>query len=517
MNKESRVHKSVLNAEVNLIFYFITIFLAFFSRKAFLDCLGVEFIGLVGTLGSILGYLNLAELGIVNCISFLLFKPLQSGNKQEINEIVSVLGFLYNWIGFFIFIAAIVVSLFFPIIFSATDISLGIVYFSFYSFLGSSLIGYFINYRQIVLTADQKNYLVAIYLQSATVIKIIVQLLLAYVYSNLYLWSAVEFLFGIVGCIILNWKIDKVYPWLKTEKRYGRQYLKKYPQILVNTKQIFIHKIKDFVLQKSDELFVFAFVSLKMVAFYGNYILIVTKLTSLFTSVFGSVGASIGNLIAEGDHNKIMKIFWEILTLQHVIAGVLGFFILSYLEPIIFLWLGREYILDHRILILLVIYVYISASRQAVDSFNHAYGHYADIWAAWVELIINVSITVFAGIKWGILGILLGKIVSLIVIAVIWKPVYLFTSGFKLSVFSYWKGALRNYLVSILSFWGTIFLMRFIEINPYEGLWFLCEHAFITLILFVFFEISASLLIARGGKDSFGRIASFLKINKTCL
>ena len=65
-----RVHKSVLNAEVNLIFYFLTLLLAFFSRKIFLDCLGAEFIGLTGTLGNILGYLNLAELGITACIGY---------------------------------------------------------------------------------------------------------------------------------------------------------------------------------------------------------------------------------------------------------------------------------------------------------------------------------------------------------------------------------------------------------------------------------------------------------------
>ena len=59
-----RVHKSILNAKVNLLFYFLTIFLSFFSRKIFLECLGTEFIGLTGTLGNILGYLNLAELGI---------------------------------------------------------------------------------------------------------------------------------------------------------------------------------------------------------------------------------------------------------------------------------------------------------------------------------------------------------------------------------------------------------------------------------------------------------------------
>ena len=51
----ARVHKSIMNAEVNMLFFFLSLFFAFFSRKIFLDCLGAEFIGLTGTLGNILG------------------------------------------------------------------------------------------------------------------------------------------------------------------------------------------------------------------------------------------------------------------------------------------------------------------------------------------------------------------------------------------------------------------------------------------------------------------------------
>ena len=50
-----RVHKSMLNAEVNLLFYFLSLFLTFFSRKIFLDNLGAEVMGLTGTLNNILG------------------------------------------------------------------------------------------------------------------------------------------------------------------------------------------------------------------------------------------------------------------------------------------------------------------------------------------------------------------------------------------------------------------------------------------------------------------------------
>ena len=249
-----RVNKSIKNAEVNIFFYFLALFLAFFSRKIFLDCLGAEFIGLNGTLSNILGYLNLAELGIGGSIGYLLYKPLQLKDKKEISEILSVFGYLYNWIGSIILGAGIVISLFFPLIFRNTALGLGIVYFSFYSILGSSLIGYFINYRQILLSADQKNYIVAIYSQSANLTKILLQIYLAYNYKNLYLWVAIEFIFGIIGCIILNWKINKEYPWLKTRKANGRTLLKKYPSILTYTRQIFIHKIKDFLIYKSDKI-----------------------------------------------------------------------------------------------------------------------------------------------------------------------------------------------------------------------------------------------------------------------
>ena len=506
-----RVHKSVLNAEVNLLFYFLTLFLAFFSRKIFLDCLGVEFIGLTGTLGNILGYLNLAELGITACIGYFLFKPLQKNNRQEIQDILSLLGYLYNWIGCIILAGGILISLFFPLIFAKAELDLGIIYFAYYSFLGSSLIGYFINYRQILLSADQKNYLVAIYFQSANIFKIILQIFLAYTYKNLYFWVGVEFLFGILGCIILNWKINKEYPWLKVDKSRGKFLLNHYPEIITKTKQVFIHKIKDFVLVKSDELFIFLFVSLKMVAYYGNYMIIISKLISLFSAITGSVGASVGNLVAEGNKQSMMKVFWEYTTIQHTIAAILSFSLYSFIEPFIAHWLGPEYIIDRRILILLIIYIYITNSRNSVDSFNYAHGLYADVWSAWAELIINVSITIIGGLKWGIIGILLGKIVSLLAIVVIWKPYYLFTSGFKESVSIYWKGVVRNYGISIMAFALATDIIQYIPVNPYQSIWSWIIYAIIGMIIFLSIDLTATLLFAKGAKDSLNRIKNIRK------
>lgn len=500
-----RVHKSLLNAKVNLVFYFLSLFFAFFSRKIFLDCLGDEFIGLTGTLGNILGYLNLAELGVGAAISFHLFKPIQQHNRQQICEILSVFGYLYKRIGQAILLGGIIISLFFPLIFDKENLSMGIIYFAFYSFLGSSLIGYFINYRQILLSADQKKYLVSIYFQSAGLVKTATQIFLAYYYKNLYVWVFIEFLFGILGCVILNWKINKEYPWLKTSKSNGKLLMKQYPEIIKNTKFVFIHKIKDFLLGKSDEILIYAFVSLKMVAYYGNYMMIIAKLSLFFSSIFDGINAGVGNLVAEGNTKNTIKVFWEMVFIKHFIAGFMVVSVYFLIEPFISLWLGNKYIMDHNILILLMAYLYIHNSRGGVDMFNHAFGLYADTWSAWAELFINISVTIVFGLKYGIIGILLGKIVSVVPIILFWKPYYLFKSGFKLPYITYWSGAIRYYIIFAISFTICHIISKKLPINPYSsyaqwviyGMVLIPVYQIINILLLYFFTPGAHTCIMR--------------------
>ena len=109
-----RVHRSVMNIKVGMLFYILSLFLAFFSRKIFLDCLGAEFIGLTGMLNNIMGYLSVAELGIGTSIVYFLYKPLQEDDHEKINAIMSMLAFLYRCIGVVIFTGGLIISLFFP-------------------------------------------------------------------------------------------------------------------------------------------------------------------------------------------------------------------------------------------------------------------------------------------------------------------------------------------------------------------------------------------------------------------
>lgn len=505
MANGNRTRKSLLNAEVGLLFYFLTLAISFFSRKIFLDNLGPDFIGLTGTLLSILGLLNLSELGIGLSVSYFLFKPLADNNQSKINEILSLLGYLYTRIGQFILGVGILVSLFFPFIFSNTTMSFGIVYFAFFSFLGSSVIGYFINYRQTLLDADQKMYLVAIYFQSFNLIKSVLQIFLSIYYKNLYIWVSVEFLFSIIQCIILNWKINKEYPWLKTDKSKGKALLKSYPEILKKTKQIVIHQLKDFILTKSDEIMIFAFVSLKMVAYYGNYVMIISKLSTMFLTFFSGMAAGIGNLVADSSKEHIKDIFWQLSSAKYITAGILVFSLSFLINPFIGWWLGEDYKLSGLIVTLFMVNLYIMQTRPIVDMFNHSYGLYGDVWSAWAEGIINIVITASVAIKWGIIGILMGKIVSLFFIVVLWKPYYLFSQGIKEPITSYWRGVSKYHICFGLAFSYMIVMVYVAGIVPQSSIWsmslFGCVVVLPTiaiyLLLFYFFTPGTKMLISR--------------------
>lgn len=450
--QESRVKKSLLNARVNLIFYFLTLVLSFFSRKIFLDTLGADFVGLTGTLQNLLGFLNLAELGIGSAIGYVLYKPLFDHDETKINEIISVFGYLYRWIGFIILGAGLVLACFLPLIFPNTQFEMGIIFFAYFAFLASSLIGYFANYKQTLLGADQKNYVVTAYFQTTTIIKTLIQMASAYYTGSYYLWVVIELTFGIIYSFILNWKINQVYPWLRSEVRLGKQLFKKYPEVMKYTKQLFVHKISSFIQFQTTPFLIYAFVSLQTVAYYGNYTIITDKLSQLLNNLLNSTGAGVGNLIAEGNKKKIEQIFWELIAIRFFVTAILIFAVYQLLPPFITLWLGSQYVLANSILLLLLLNFFISMTRGATDQFLYGYGLFYDTWAPIVESIIYITVAIVGGSIWGLEGVLLGGVVSLIVIVGIWKPYFLFSKGFKMSVWKYWRKIFIYITLTIISF-----------------------------------------------------------------
>ena len=467
-----RVHRSIMNIKVGMLFYILSLFLAFFSRKIFLDCLGAEFIGLTGMLMNIMSFLSVAELGIGTSIVYFLYKPLQADNHEKITEVMSLLAFLYRCIGGIIGGIGLIISFFFPWWFSHLSTGLPLVYFAFYSFLGSSVAGYIFNYKQLLVSANQKQYLVNAYFQAIGILQNITQILLAYYYRNLWLWVVVGLIFTIIGIVIFNFQIRHLYPWLCIDLREGHKNLKKYPEVLKKTRQIFVQKIKDFILYRSDEIMVGMFVSVVKVALYGNYTMIINKLNFFVNILSEGLSAGIGNLLAEGNKNNIMKIFWELTAVRFMILGIIIFSLLLFFQPFIGCWLGTRYQLSTIVVYLVIFNLFIRYQTAAVYIYLGSAGLYSDIWASWTELVVNITVTLLLAPTYGIAGILLGKIISFGLISTFWKPYYLFSQAFHRSVWEYWRGMAPYYIIFTLFICLTLWLKHTV-INMHSDSFFM--------------------------------------------
>lgn len=158
MDSSYRTYKSLRNSVVALLIFAINLILQFFSRKIFIDYLGTEVLGLNTTATSLFQFLNLAELGVGTAITYALYRPLETKDYNAVNEIVSVQGWLYRKIATVVIVGCIILMIFFPLIFDKMELPLWYAYTSFGVLLFSSLLSYFVNYKQIVLSASQKEY-----------------------------------------------------------------------------------------------------------------------------------------------------------------------------------------------------------------------------------------------------------------------------------------------------------------------------------------------------------------------
>jgi len=508
---ESRTAKSLKNAQVSFFYYVVFMILGFWSRKVFFDYLGSEVVGLETTAGNLLGFLNLAELGIGMAVTYFLYKPLLSGDHEEINRIVALQGWIYRRVAYFVIAGAAVLVCFFPQIFRGMELPLWYAYAVFGYFLFNSLLGYFINYRQIVLNTDQKGYKVTRVTTGVSVVLKIVQIVMLPLVSHPFLFYIATSLFStFFSCWWLNRVIDKEYPWLKTSSYNGKNLLKSYPEIIKKTKQLFIHRITTVLLFQGTPFIMYAFSTLSVVAYYANYLLLVGKLKDVLNMVYSSMGAAVGSLIAEGDKEKIMRRFWELYDSRFCIAAVALICIYFLSHQFIALWLGEKYILGQFLLILLIIDQSIYITRLTVDHYINGFGIFRDVWAPMAEGAINIVAALGFGFLIGYEGVILGSILSQVIIICIWKPILLFHDGLKTSVWTYFRRILFRYgviaadVVVLAKLFDYILPHRFSSYVAFSG------YSLVVLVIVSVLVFGEFLLFSQGMRDFMTRISGVL-------
>lgn len=465
MTEESRTVKSLKNAGVNVFFLIIQTILGFWSRKVFYDYLGSEVLGLDTTAASLLNFLNIAESGVGMAVAYFLYTPFYEKDTMKINDLVSLQGWIYRRIAGFILVASFIMMGLFPWIFKDIQIPLWYAYATFTVLLIGNMLGYFVNYRQSVLAADQKQYKVVKVTQASSIaFKVFLILYLPYATHPFLCYLGTTLLGYVIGSIWLNHVLKKDYPWLKSSSKSGKELMVEYPDMFKKIKQLFVHKIGGFVILQCTPLIMYSFSSLTAIAYYGNYLAVTDKAKNIMQQAFASTGAAVGNLVASKDKDRMLSVFWELIDSRMCFSTVMVLMLALITEPFISVWLSPDYLLGKSILLLILANIWLFLNRTPVDNFKDGFGLFQDVWSPIVESILNLSVAIIGGHFFGLEGVLLGGIVSYVVIIYGWRPYYLFRSGFELGYYhSFLRPFLYRLLVTIILFFCVFNVIGFID------------------------------------------------------
>lgn len=441
-----------------MIFFIINAFIGFFSRSILLQYLGDQVVGLNTTLQSMNDFFSIMGVGISSAVAIDLYSPLSKNNHEEIAGLVYFIKKLFKVISIVIFVLGFsIVSIIYLFNFNL------ITYFASNIFITVASISYFYGYGRVLFHADQKNYIPTIILGTVFILKVIFQLLVVIQTKSYVYWLLLELIFQFSSYWLLDYYVYKLYPNLYKRSDCGiRELLAKYHNVFNNTKKILVHNIAGFVFRQSDTIIIATKMGVTVVAYYGNYYMIFSLINGFLANITQSAWSSVGNLVATSELENVYKVYKEYLLMNFVIVSVINIAIVLLINDFIIIWIGEKYVLLKCISYGLMTVYIIDSLTNASAAFNASYKLYNDYIVPIIEAVVNVVVSIVAISYYGLLGVILGTIVSLL-ISFIWKPFYLHKRGFKISLSPYIGFTIYTVILGLVAAIPSFLLYNILE------------------------------------------------------
>lgn len=214
MAMEGRTEKASKNLIMGMLNKIVVLLLTFFSRRLFIQYIGVQFLGINGLFSNVLTLLSMADLGFGVAMSFSLYEPLANNNKTKIAALINFYKRIYNTIAI---VVAIIGASLTPFLKYLINMDRDIAYLHIYYlvFLANTVISYLFVYKSTIVSADQKSYIVNKYSLILNIAKIMCQMLVIVWLGNYLVYILFEVLYTLSNNLLISYKADKMYPYIK--------------------------------------------------------------------------------------------------------------------------------------------------------------------------------------------------------------------------------------------------------------------------------------------------------------
>jgi len=446
MSRTDNVKKNLL---YNMIKYATNLILQFALRTVLIYVMGVEYLGINGLFTNIFAFLNLAELGIGSAIVFSMYKPIADNDIEKVKSLQALYRKFYRIISLIVLIVGIGILPFLKYLIKG-DLTIDInIYILYVMYLVSTLVGYFAAHKRSLLFAHQRNDVENKIKTICIFVMYTLQIVVLLLFKNYYLYLVVNIVSTILECLLIHKMANKLFPEINGKAEPIDKETKKC--IVKNFSALSLYKIGGIFVSSTDSIIISMFLGAVTLGVYSNYYLIINSLISITSLVHNAIFASVGNLIASKDIDYVYPRFKQINFIFVYLSSFMTICLFVLIQPFMTVWTGGGiYLLDDWTVVAICVSFYLNRMRSGVNIFKDCAGlFWKDRWKPIVEALTNLVVSIVLVNIFGVLGVFIGTIVSLLVAAFWVEPYILYRHYFKKNVWEYFKRYLLDLIIMI--------------------------------------------------------------------
>ena len=376
--------------------------------RLFLVSFGSDYNGVINSVAQLLNFITVLQFGIAGSTRFALYKVLADNDVKGISGIVVATEKYMRKIGFVLLAYIGVLAFAYPY-FASTSISAYDAGMLVLIIGASTFSQYFFGITyQILLTADQKQYVYNVIATVATVINTVVAVILIKAGQNVFIVKLGSTLIYVLVPIVLSvyvkktYKIDKSVPQDKTA--------------LKNRWDVMWHTVANIVHENTDLVVLTVLTSTKQVSVYTVYYLVINgiyKVLSIFTN---SLEAAFGNMFAKKEKDTAYRNLELYEFFMCSFVSVVFSCTLFLIIPFVKLYTDQVTDVNYIEPVFAVVAVaaqMVMCLRQPYLTVVRAAGHYKQTKnGAFAEAILNIVISVVLTYFFGIVGVAVGTLAA---------------------------------------------------------------------------------------------------------
>jgi O-antigen/teichoic acid export membrane protein len=417
IDMESRVIRAKKNMIWTAIRNILGMLLPFVTQTFLILYLGVQYVGLNGLFTSVLGVLNLAELGFGSALVFSMYKPLAAGDEEKVCALLAYYKKCYRIIGCVVLALGLCVMPFIKHFISGEipdDIN---VYALYVVYLLNAVLTYFMfAYKTSLLNACQRVDLISILDSILFIVRTFFQCIAIYFMRNYFVFVCVIPFATIVRNLCGEWLTKKIYPQYIPKGAITNDEVK---NIKDKVNGLICQKVGNVLLLSTDSIFISAFLGLTISGLYSNYMYIYNGIVCIIAVIVSSITPIIGNSIATESKEKNYDNFRKLFILFSWFVSWCAICEVCLIQPFMQIWVGNEKMFPNETMIFFVIYLYSTQIGNTVYMYKEATGvwkegRYVYLISAGVNMLLDYILIQYLGVT----GVLLASIICLLGISI---------------------------------------------------------------------------------------------------